>query len=543
MPSDQEHNAGIRVLLSVNFNHDGSAVLLVDGAVAGYVNTERFSRIKKHPGLREEDLDELLDQAGIGLADVDLVMLCNLHNMDSPDIVTLHGSDLKDTWFEFWLNQAQNQVQIRGHRLAAVVNPDHHLIHAATAYYTSPFSSGVALAIDPAGCRGFIGQENKLYPVLHDFDVWFNANVGYTSVAKFMFGSGIVGAGKVMALAPYGEPADPAPAPAAMSTFEELMTLAHQDPKIVDVGGRSLNATLAYYIQAGLERQVTRVFKELGEICVRNGLDRNIAMSGGTALNVVANQIAFDAADFDSLYLHPACGDDGTAIGAALWYWHHVLGNPRQEHKPAQQMYSVREYSPEMVQRAVDKQSDRLVVEQVADHAARAAELVAGGAVIGWYQGASEVGPRALGHRSIVADPRGADIQDRINATIKFREFFRPFAPSVLDEHSKEWFGIDDSPYMLRAAQVSKPDVVPGITHVDGSARIQTVRSADNPDYHRMISAFHERTGVPLVLNTSLNVKGEPIVETPEDAVRTLLDSELDYLVLPNLVLSRRGER
>lgn len=538
--------ASIRVLLSINFNHDGSGVLLVDGRVAGYVTTERYSRLKKHPGLREEDLDELLDQAGLTLADIDWVLLCNLHNMDSPDVVSLHGSDLKDTWFEFWVNQDRSLVDIRGRRIPATVNPDHHLTHAATAFYTSPFDSAVALAIDPTGCRGFIGRGNRLSPVLHDFDVWFNANIGYTAVARFMFGTGFLGAGKVMALAPYGAPkgaeCGPTRPEESVGGLADLVELANRDPRPVEVSGRTLNATLAYYIQAGLERQVTCVFRELAAVCARNGLERAICLSGGTSLNVVANQLAFDASEFERMYLHPACGDDGTAIGAALWYWHHVLGRPRQEHPTARQMYSVREYSEAAVRAAVDRHADRLTVEPVADHARRAAELLASGAVLGWYQGASEVGPRALGHRSILADPRGADVQDQINATIKFREFFRPFAPSVLDERSQEWFGIDDSPFMLRAAKVLKPGV-PGVTHVDGTARIQTVRRADNPDYYRAIQAFGELTGVPLVLNTSLNVKGEPIVETPQDAVRTLLESKLDYLVLPHLVLSRRGER
>ena len=534
--------AAIRTILSINFNHDGSGVLLVDGRIGGFVNTERFSRIKKHPGLREADLDELLAQAGLELRDIDHVLLCNLHNMDSPDIVTLHGGDLKDTWFEFWVNQTNTEVQIRGRRIPCTVNPDHHLIHAATPYYTSPFSSGVSLAIDPTGCRAFLGRDNRIFPVLYDFDAWFNANIGYTGVARYMFGSSIVGAGKVMALAPFGQPsAEDGPEPGDVQTFEQLLTLANKQPRMVKVGDRELNATLAYYIQLGLERQVCTVFQELADIAARNNVEPAICLSGGTSLNAVANQLAFAGSAFEHMYLHPACGDDGTAIGAALWYWHHVLNNPRQEHRPAGIMYSVREYPVTDVERAVATHADVLAVERVADHVDRAAELVAGGAVVGWYNGASEVGPRALGHRSILADPRDPGIQDRINQTVKFREFFRPFAPSVLNERSVEWFGLKDSPFMLRAASVLRPGV-PGITHVDGSARLQTVDRADNPDFHRLIEAFAARTGVPLVLNTSLNTKGEPIVETPEDAVQTLLHSRLDHLVLPGLVLSRRED-
>jgi carbamoyltransferase len=542
MSRERPGSGPVQVLLSINFNHDGSAVLLTDGRISGYVTTERLSRLKKHPGLREPDLHELLAQAGLDLGDVDHVLLCNLHNMDSPDIMTLHGSDLKDTWFEFWVNQTNTVVDIDGHRIPCTVNPDHHLIHAATAYYTSPFESGVALAIDPTGCRGFIGRDTRLYPVLQDFDAWFNANIGYTSVATYMFGSGVIGAGKVMALAPFGQPGPGELLPdGSVATFAQLLALADKDPCPVTVGDRELNARLAYYIQAGLERQVGAVFTELAGICARNGLASTISMSGGTALNVVANQLAFERSGFERMFLHPACGDDGTAIGAALWYWHHVLGRPRREHSTTELMYSRREYPPDRVAAAIERQADRLVVERPADYIARAADLITEGNVVGWYDGASEVGPRALGHRSILADPRDPGMQDKINATVKFREFFRPFAPAVRRERAAEWFGVSDSPFMLRAAPVLKPDV-PAITHVDGSARLQTVARADNRAFYDLIRAFEDRTGVPLLLNTSLNTKGEPIAETPDDAVGTLLSSRLDYLVMPQTIISRRAD-
>ncbi|MFI9722920.1 carbamoyltransferase C-terminal domain-containing protein [Streptomyces sp. NPDC052396] len=532
--------SAVRTILSINFNHDGSGVLLREGRVAGYVTTERLSRLKKHPGLREEDLDELLDQAGAVLADVDHVMLCNLHNMDTPDVARLHGSDLKDTWAEFWVNQRNDEVSIRGRRIPCTVNPDHHLIHAATAYYTSGFDSSMAVAIDPTGCRAFAGKGSRLYPLRRDLDAWFNANIGYCYVADLMFGSSIVGAGKVMGLAPYGRPDGPGEdVPDTVRDFAALVALADRHPRIVEVDGRPLNATLAHYIQLGLERQVTAVLADLGPLCARNGIEPNICLSGGTALNAIATQLAFEVSDFERLHFHPACGDDGTAIGAALWYWHHVLDNPRLHHTNAELMYSVREYPDHAVRRAVDAHAADLAVEAVGDYIDKAAELVAGGAVIGWYDGAGEVGPRALGHRSIVADPRDPHMRDRLNSQVKFREHFRPFAPSVLKERAAEWFGLSDSPFMLRATPVLKPGV-PAITHVDGTSRIQTVDRRDTPAYHDLIRAFEERTGVPMVLNTSLNTKGEPIVETPEDAIRTLLGSRLDYLVLPGRILSSR---
>ncbi|MEU0517559.1 carbamoyltransferase C-terminal domain-containing protein [Streptosporangium sp. NPDC006007] len=531
----------VRNILSVNFNHDGSAVVLSEGRIRGYVNTERFSRVKKHPGLRAADLAELLDQAGLELADLDHVMLCNLHNMDSPDIVRLHGSDLKESWFEFWVNQRNTVVNIDGHRIPCTVNPEHHLIHAATAYFTSPFESSVALAVDPTGCRAFLGRDNKLYPLRRDYDKWFNANIGYCSVSELLFGSSIVGAGKVMGLAPYGRPAADVEPPDNLVDFEQLVRFAERAPVHVQADGRSLNATLAYYIQLGLERQMAAVFADLAPICGRNGINLDICLSGGTVLNAIATQLAFAGSDFQRIHFHPACGDDGTAIGAALWHWHHVLGNPRLPHDNAGLMYSVRTYDQRAVERALAAHAGHLVVESVPGYIGRTAELLAGGAVVGWWDGAGEVGPRALGHRSILADPRDPAMRDRLNARVKFREHFRPFAPSVLNERATEWFGLRDSPFMLRAVPVRRPAQVPAINHVDGTARLQTVSRQDNPAFHHLITAFEDRTGVPMVLNTSLNTKGEPIAETPQDAVRTLLTCELDYLALPHTLVSRRG--
>jgi carbamoyltransferase len=542
-PEPSRDAGACRVILAVNFNHDGAAVLLADGRVAGFVCTERFSRKKKHPGLREDDLDDLLGQAGIDLADIGHVILCNLHDMDSSDIPKLHGSDLKETWFEFWLNQRNDTVQIRGHSFPCTVNPDHHLSHAAAAFYTSPFDSGVALAIDPIGCRAFLGQGNRFYPLSRNYDDWFNANVGYTYTAIELFGTGIVGAGKVMGLAPYGKPAqEPGIDWLGITSFGQLKEIAAADPVSVQVGDVSVNASLAYYIQRGLEVQLGHVLDDLAALCRRTGTDLNLCLSGGTALNVTANQLCFAGSDFERLHLHPACGDDGTAIGAAFWHWHHVLGQPRQPHASSDLMYSVRTYPAQQVTAALESacaaQPGRLQVTSTSDYQRAAARLIAGGAIVGWFDGASEVGPRALGHRSILADPRDPGMKDRLNSRVKFREHFRPFAPAVLNEHAGAWFGFADSPFMLRACPVLR-DTVPAITHVDGTSRIQTVTAADNPAFRQLISCFHEHTGTPLLLNTSLNTKGLPIDETPGDALATLLATELDYLVFPGVIVGK----
>lgn len=532
------------VLLAVNFNHDGAAVLLVDGVVAAFVCTERHSRRKKHPGLREEDLDLLLIQAGISIQDVDHVLLCNLHNMDSPDVMRLHGSDLKDTWVEFWVNQRNDAVRLRGREIPCTVNPDHHLIHAAAPYYTSPFNSAICLAVDPLGCRAFLGEGTKLIPLDRGYDAWFTANIGYTYAAEHLFGSGIVGAGKVMGLAPYGRRATGQELDGrSITTFAELVALASVDPVTVAVEGRELNATLAYLVQWGLERQLDAVLTDLGTVCRDSGIEPNLCLSGGTALNAVANQLCFERSAFEQLHMHPACGDDGTAIGAALWYWHHVLGRPRRRPEAAELMFGRRTYSGHAVTRAVEGAlagHPELEARTVRDAARAAADLVCDGATVGWFEGASEIGPRALGHRSILADPRSPTVRDHLNAAVKYREPFRPFAPAVLDDQSRDWFGLVDSPFMLRACPVLRPGV-PAITHVDSTSRIQTLTARDNGAFHALVSRFAERTGVPLVVNTSLNTKGLPIDETPEDALGTLVSTGLDALVFPGTVVSKRA--
>jgi carbamoyltransferase len=528
-------------VLAVNFNHDGTGVVLSDGAVRGYVTTERFSRRKKHPGLRREDLDELLDQASIGLGDVDQVILCNLANMDSPDIVSLHGSDLKDTWFDFSIDEAAAHVSIDGHEIPCIVNPDHHRLHAANAFFTSPFDSAMVLAADPTGSHAYIGRGRRLLSVGSVGD-GHRAHIGYVAVAHALFGSSLTGAGKVMGLAPYGRPEhEPDIDPRQVTTFEELRALASHAPIMYREGDRELNATLAHLVQWGLERQMIDIVAELAEIASVHGVAPNVCMSGGTALNALANERALRASRFARLYLHPACGDDGTALGAALSHWHERLDGARREFSEAEIMYSVRRYD-DAVEPALADLDGAVDVERRPDWIARAAELVASGAVVGWFQGASEVGPRALGNRSILADPRHSDMREKVNRKVKFREGFRPFAPSVLAGYADEWFGMTESPFMLRMAHVRKPSI-PAVTHVDGTARIQTVAAAANPSYYELIDEFRRRTGVPLVLNTSFNIKGEPIVETPSDAVESFLRCGMDALVFPGwVVLKRRPE-
>jgi carbamoyltransferase len=262
-------------------------------------------------------------------------------------------------------------------------------------------------------------------------------------------------------------------------------------------------------------------------------------MSGGTALNSVANQRCFEQSPFTNLYLHPACGDDGTAIGAALMMWHHMLQQPKRPRSNREAMYSRRSYDAQIPD-VLRANKARLEISTPTDVVRETARAVADGQVIGWFQGASEIGPRALGNRSIVADPRSPRIKDYLNSRVKQREGFRPFAPSVLVDHARAWFGTFDSPFMLRVGPV-RNGALPGITHVDGTARFQTVCNQDNPRYHELIHRFFEITGVPAVLNTSFNGKNEPIVETPQDAIDCLFSAKLDAVAFPGFLVRPRS--
>lgn len=531
----------IKNILSINFNHDGSGAILSQGQLAAFVNTERYSRIKKHPGLRDADLNELLNQAHMSLKDIDLVIMNNF-GMDAPGIQQRYGRNLQDTWLKFKIKG--QHVIIRRTKLACRVQPIGHLLmHNSLAFFTSDFDDGVCLAIDPTGFNAHLAKNGRLMALPNLDRSFFNAPQVFAQASKLVFDeASLFSAGKTMGLAPYGAKAKKnnliIPENA---NIPQLLNSWLRHPMLLEFNSKSYDAALAFHAQTYLEQQMAKMLKHLYNLSKKEGVASNICLSGGTSLNSVANQLAFSGSGFEQIHLHPACGDDGTAIGAALYYWHQTLGQKRQRHTPASVMYSVRTYENK-IKAVLRKFKRQVVVENDPDYIATTARLISQGKIIAWYQGASEVGPRALGNRSILADPRSKDMKQKLNKRVKFRESFRPFAPSVLNEHAKSWFDLEDSPYMLRVCTVQN-DKVPAITHVDKTARIQTVKEQDNPNYYRLIQCFNELTGVPLLLNTSFNIKGEPIVETPADALTCFLGSGIDCLVFPEKIITKRPQK
>jgi len=525
-------------ILSINFNHDGAGVILRDGKIAAYVNTERFSRIKKQPGIRDEDLDNLLDQANISLNEINYVVVCNIGWVPSPDIVKRYGSGLEHKYLKFHLRHDDNTITIRGITLPAVINPNHWLLHNALAYYTSPFDLAICFSWDPVGTGTGIGNKEKLYTL--EYKPLQRSSRIYSRASKVVMGSGLFGSGKLMGLAPYGETGQNILSYKHIRDVEGLLRMCKSNPVNILSSNKEYNATIAYHAQCMLNEHLSIIMQDLFDITLDLKNDYGLCLSGGTALNSVANETAYQSSKFRNIHLAPACGDDGTAIGGAMYTYHHLLGFPKLYHKLSDLAFSVKQYDMNEVDRVISNSlhTKRFIVIETKNYIAEAAKLLSDRKIVAWFNGPSEVGPRSLGNRSILADPRDPKMKDKINKKIKFRETYRPFAPSVINESSLDYFSIKDSPFMLRVCNVIS-DKLPSITHIDGSSRVQTVTEQFNNEYYSLLKHFQELTGCPVLLNTSFNIKGEPIVETPTDAIKCFLSTGIDTLVFKNRLLTK----
>ncbi|MFC9431557.1 carbamoyltransferase [Streptomyces sp. NPDC056987] len=546
----------VRVLGLGGSHHDFSACLVEDGRIVSAVEEERLTRKKVGFGLgprlqRCLAADYVLAEAGITSADVDLVVANDFLN-------------------PVYALRFKNRVEWIGH----------HLAHAASTFHTSPFERAAVLVMDGRGSehtvRGqrygetitcYTADEEGLRPLhaVHGLitpaerriDEQCENSVGgmYEAVAKYigLRTVGSVGApGKAMGLAPYGTPRY-VPSLAGLYELEDgefrqsRAQLRELENLIVQELARApgaeaadeIRADFAFAVQAHAERIVIELARRLYE---RTGA-RRLCMAGGVALNSVANYRILEETPFDEIHIIPAAGDSGTSVGAAL-YGHYGLGQRPWAPVPFSP-YLGTEYSEERIRAAIAPYGDLLRVEHPGDLFVYVAGELANGAVVGWFQGRSEIGPRALGNRSILADPRSPDMKDRINAKVKHREWFRPFAPVVLHDRQTEYF-TSGTPalYMLLVPHVlpDKQAVIPAVTHVDGSARLQTAVPGLNPRLCDLLTAFDRITGVPVLLNTSFNDNEEPIVETPEDALRCFLATDMDLLALGDTVLRKAGE-
>jgi carbamoyltransferase len=585
------------------FYHDSAAALVVDGRIVAAAQEERFSRKKHDPGFPEAAAMYCLSEAGLTPNDLDYVAF-----YDKP---LTKFERLLETYLAFapagfrnfrlampvWLKEKLYTPRairrgLGGPSKARLVFTDHHESHAASAFFPSPFDQAAILTLDGVGewSTATFGtgsgaridlSHHVAFP--HSLGLLYSA---FTYYCGFKVNSGEY---KLMGLAPYGRPIyreailehliDLKPdgsfwlnmdyfhyCQGLTMTNRRFHTLFGGPPRRPESDLEQKHMDLAASIQAVTEEALLRIARHVYEV---TGM-RNLVLAGGVALNCVANGRLLREGPFDSLWIQPAAGDAGGALGAALFVWHQLLGRPREPRgrDAMQGSFLGPRYSPEAIDRALgatDLSRRRFEDEdELADHVAR---LLADGKVVGWFRGRMEFGPRALGARSILGDPRSPRMQATMNLKIKFRESFRPFAPCVLAERAHEWFGLradQESPYMLLVAPVldehrvpigadqqdvmaRDPDLrrrvnvvrstIPAVTHVDHSARVQTVDEERNPRLHRLLRAFDRVTGCPVLINTSFNVRGEPIVGSPEDAYRCFLATEMDALVLEDTLV------
>lgn len=579
-------------ILGINAYHgNASAAIVCEGKLIAVVEEERFNRVKYAAGFPAQAIRYCLKAAGLTLNEIDHVAVPRnpyarlgtkiVYALRMPSFARERAKVLvKFQGIPEALAQAfdadPKKILAKFHRI------EHHQAHLASSFYCSPFDRAALLSADGLGdfasTMWGIGSGSRMkidgaiaFP--HSLGLFYSAVTQYLGFLKF--GDEY----KVMGLAAYGQPeqlelfrdivrfengsskngfrlgldyflhhrtgpemswAEADKTPTLGKLFSEEMERRLGPSRSADQALEQRHRNLAASLQARLEEVYLGMLKKLAN---RTGL-KAVCLAGGVAFNCVANGKIFDATPFEQVCVHPAAGDGGLSVGAAFFVWHQILGKPRSfvmDHA-----YWGPAYSPEEICHAVDSSGlakKGCVMSELGEPELmrRAAAIIADGKILGWFQGRAEWGPRALGNRSIVADPRRSEMKDILNRRIKHREIFRPFAPSILAEATSEYFEKSHpSPFMTLAYDVrqEKRDKIPAPTHVDGTGRLQTVTRDANPRYHALISAFRDLTGVPVVLNTSFN-DNEPIVCRPEEAIDCFARTQMDALVLGDLLITR----
>lgn len=579
------------------FYHDSAACLVRDGVIVAAAQEERFTRKKHDPGFPRHAIDYCLREAELpGGSKLDLVAFYEKPFLKCDRLLSTYlacapfglRSFLKavPVWMKqkIWIKDTiRNELQFEG----PLIFPEHHESHAASAFFPSPFENAAVLTIDGVGewTTTSVGHgEGNHVELLADLRFPHSLGLLYSAFTYYLGFRVNSGEYKVMGLAPFGEP-----------VFRDLILSELIDLK--EDGSFRLN--LRYFdFMAGLtmtnaafaqlfggsrrkpEAELTRRHMDLArsiqavteEVMLRLARHahaltgaRNLCLAGGVALNCVGNGRILREGPFENIWIQPAAGDAGGALGAALLGWHHYHKQPRNvsgEGDAQRGSFLGPAYDAAEFLRSAAVPHEELDENELMS---RVAKLLEDGSVIGWFQGRMEFGPRALGNRSILGDARSAAMQETLNLKIKFRESFRPFAPSVLRERVADCFALNNSsPYMLLVAPVkeslrldgeskemgddfmarlkTRRSTLPAITHVDYSARVQTVAAQDNPRFHRLLGEFEKNTGCPVLVNTSFNVRGEPPVCTPEEAFRCFMRTEMDYLVLGNFLLDKRKQ-
>ncbi len=554
------------------YYHDSAAVLLKDGEVVFAAHEERYTRKKHDESLPVNAVRHALAEAGITIENIDAVgfyekpmlkffdrLLQTYMRVWPRGLLSYHMAMHEWMQKKLWIPQhIKKELKYDG----KILYVPHHESHAASAYYVSGFSEAAVVTVDGVGEWSTTtvghGSGNDL-TLLEEIRFPHSLGLLYSAITYYLGFKVNSAEYKVMGLAPYGEPR-------YLKEMRELVDLKEDGSFALNMTyfsyeyglrmtGRKLEKLFGHPTRAGegeltqFHKDVARSLQEITEQAmlgiVRRAKERtgskNLCLAGGVALNCVANGKILRSGIFKEIFVQPAAGDAGGALGVALAIWHKKYGgkrSPKMEHAYLGNAYAQEEIEAFLREKGIafERLSDEALVDRVTD-------LLQGENVIGWFQGRMEYGPRSLGNRSILADARNKENWRKVNLKIKFRESFRPFAPTVLEEKVSEWFALDrESPYMLLVADTlpEKRAVIPAVTHVDGSARIQTIRRDQNPRYHALLKRFDEKTGCPVIINTSFNVRGEPIVESPKDALNCFLHTHMDYLVLGNCVIGKK---
>ena len=584
------------------FYHDSAACIILDGEIIAATQEERFTRKKHDSNYPKNAIDFVLNYCNLKLSEVDQIVFFEKPFLKFERLLETYVAFAPKGFVSFskamplWIKEKLFQKNLLFNKLKEhdenyksdenIFFSDHHLSHAASAFFPSPFEEAVILTADGVGewatTTVAVGKNNNLeikkeilFP--HSLGLLYSAFTYYTG---FKVNSGEY---KLMALAPYGTPVYEDKIKKIVDIkddgtfrldqkyfnyatgltmtndrFNELFGQKPRDPKTEQI--TQFHMDIASSIQKITEVIMIKLAK-----AIRNEYGiKNLCLAGGVALNCVANGKILKEKIFENIWIQPAAGDAGGSLGAALALWHIEQGNKRivSENDSMKGSYLGCEFEQQQIEKELNSLGANFQTFKYENLIDETAELLANEKAIGWFQGRMEFGPRALGGRSILGDPRSNKMQKNLNLKVKYRESFRPFAPSVLKEDANTWFDINvDSPYMLLVADINpnkkiemtseqeklfgidklniKRSEIPAITHVDYSARIQTVTKNTNPRYYDLISKFKKKTGCPLIINTSFNVRGEPIVNTPTDAFNCFMGTELDYLVIGNCILDK----
>jgi len=557
--------------------HDSAAALLKNGKVIAAVEEERFSRKKFDDGYPKMAIDFCIRDAGItpkeihSVAFYDKSVLKFERLLDNYIAVAPRGLysflDVIPKWIHkrLWI---KNEIKkhLKGFS-GKIIFPEHHLSHAAYAFFTSPFSESAILSVDGVGewsTTSFGTANDKTIKLTDDIRWPHSVGMFYSAFTYFLGFKVNEGEYKLMGLSSYGKPRfydtimdnlidvkDDGSIHLNMKyfafTYDKVMTskkfadlfgipVRNKDSKAEQIHF-DIGASAQLVLEEILLKMVKHVYDKTGE--------KNLCFGGGVALNGVANYRILKESPFENIFIPPSPGDAGSAVGCAQYLYYSHLKNERiiendPDTRVQNNVYVGPQYSAQEIKSFLDSKNISYKHYVQSNLIFETAKLISEKNIVGWYQGKMEWGPRALGNRSILADPRDAKMKDILNEKIKHRESFRPFAPSILEEYVSDYFDLDiPSPYMLLVAKVKKPDIIPAITHVDGTGRLQSVSKNSNSLYYDLISEFHKITGVPVLINTSMNVMGEPIVNTPEQAYNMLLKTDMDYLVMSNCLISK----